>query len=246
MTTIEYASGRQGCGQSGGSFANPFPTSAKDGTDNNFNNQNKKEDKMKTEKKLRYQNFSNVPAEHGDTDGFNDLNVGMQQERTAITQTQRNVVAKWDEVDERSKGFLGTLGMRGADKKLLKRLDEAKAEATDIILSSRNQCLNLAAQSMVRYNKSLANVWIQTLETGNTVALEGHFMEAKLTLTEKLESLNERMVAILHKKEMDIEAASEAVKPMLKDQGLTLMSTWMDDYEKIIHEFSDIRDRKFK
>ena len=201
---------------------------------------------MKKEKSLRYQNFSNVQAEHGDTDGFNDLSEGMQQERTAITNTQRNLVAKWEDVDQKAKGFLGTLGMRGGDKKLLKRLDEAKAEATDIILSSRNECLNVVAQSMVRYNKSLANVWIQTLETGNTVALEGHFMEAKLTLTEKLESLNDRFVSILEKKNMDIEAASETVKPMLKDQGLTLMSTWMDDYEKIIHEFSEIRDRKFE
>jgi len=202
---------------------------------------------MNKSKQLRYDKFGQVPeGSQGDTQGLDDVNRGISRERHATTELQKDVALKLEQVDQRSKGFFGSLLMREGDRELLKKLDNARQEATDIVLSNRTDSLRMISESMRTYTKSLANTLIITLETGNSVALEGHYMQAKLNLTEQVEDLNKKFLNILEEKQMELEKASDFVKPMVKDQGLTLMSNWMDDYENIIKEFSEIRQRRFK
>lgn len=202
---------------------------------------------MTNSKQLRYDNFGQVPdGSQGDIQGLEDINSGISRERHETTELQKDVALKLEQVDQRSKGFFGSLFMRDGDRELLKKLDNARQEATDIVLSNRTDSLRMISESMRTYTKSLANTLIITLETGNSVALEGHYMQAKLNLTEQVEALNKKFLTILEEKQKEFENASDFVKPMVKDQGLTLMSNWMDDYENIVKEFSEIRQRRFK
>ena len=70
-------------------------------------------------------------------------------------------------------------------------------------------------------------------------------MGAKLRLVNQLESLNIEFLEVINRKEEQIKIASELVKPMLKDQAYLELSSWMDDFELIIKQFSTIRERRF-
>jgi len=195
--------------------------------------------------KLRYKDFGVSKSDTSENQGLQSLSQDINDQQAGISKVNRDLQLKWEEVEEKSKGALGTMMMRSGDKKLLKRLDDSREEASKIILSSQNKSLGIVAETMVRHTKNMANTLTILLETNSESAVEQHFMDQKLKLTEKLESLNDRLVHLLEEKEQKIASSSDLIKPMLKDQALILLSNWMDDYEKIVQGFSQIREKKF-
>ena len=111
---------------------------------------------------MRYTEHNSLDDEQSKMNGFDSIQQGIQQEHSGMTQVQGDLATKLSELDKKSKAILSTITMRSTDKALLKQLDNARLEAANIILSSRNQSLKIVAETSVRYSKSLANVMLET------------------------------------------------------------------------------------
>jgi len=163
----------------------------------------------------------------------------------AVSATQRDLAKKLNELDHRSKQFLGTALMRQGDRRLIHELDASRAESARIILSSRNESLKVVGQTLVRYTKAMANAHISVLEAVNTVNLDGHFLNMKTDLLSKLERAEADFMDHIARKEERINKAPEMLKPAMRQTAAAEIEQYMVDSDRIIKDFSKIRDNRF-
>lgn len=159
---------------------------------------------------------------------------------------QRDLAQKLHELDEQGKRFLGTFLMRQGDKRLLRELDEARAEAARSILSAQNESLRVKGETMVRYVKAMANCGLAVLETGNQLNMDGHFQAAKQELLARLEETEEQFTALIARKEARIQHAPACLKKALQEEVQLLIANYLADNKAIMEDFSAVRKRRFK
>src|SRR5690606_27414937 len=113
---------------------------------------------------------------------------------------QRDLAIKLRELDDQSKRFLGTAVMRQGDKRLVKELDKARAEAARLMLGAQNESLKVKGETMVRYVKAVANCGLAVLENANQLNMDGHFQRTKQEMLERLEETELHFTALIARK----------------------------------------------
>ena len=201
---------------------------------------NRRHDKMN--------NSSSTPSTALSTTGNNDLaHISADLSSNNATEgTQRDLAIKLRELDDQSKRFLGTAFMRQGDKRLIKELDNARAEAARLILGAQNAGLQVKGETMVRYVKAMANCHLSVLESSNQLNMDGHFLHTKQEMLERLEETELNFTALIARKEERLKTAPEMLKPALVQEAQTFIVSYLDDNKAILADYSEVRKKRFK
>lgn len=193
-------------------------------------------------------NANNTPGSNLSTTTNNDLaHISADLSSNGATESaQRDVAIKLRELDDQSKRFLGTAFMRQGDKRLIKELDHARAEAARLILGAQNESLRVKGETMVRYVKAVANCGLAVLENANQLNMDGHFQRTKQEMLERLEETELHFTALIARKADRIQTAPEILKPTLQQEAQMLIGNYLSDNTAIMADYSDVRKRRFK
>lgn len=193
-------------------------------------------------------NAYNTPGSNLSTTSNNDLaHISADLSGNGATEgAQRDVALKLRQLDDQSKRFLGTAFMRQGDKRLIKELDDARAEAARIILGAQNESLRVKGECMTRFVKAVANCGLAVLENANQLNMDGHFQRTKQEMLERLEETELHFTALIARKAERIKTAPEMLRPTLQQEAQMLLANYLVDNSAIMADYSDVRKRRFK